>query len=192
MTEILMIRGPGLQRLAAVGRSRIILAAFALLLLLTGCSFESDTTTVPPGDTEEEPSASAPMPSGSFVGEWPNDPGAFANNSRATGSFELITVEVSGDTWHVATSYATTIPVGGGCFSTVTHTISGEGPVLPDGSGPLLQGEVNDQWMRERGGEECANPRSDEGTQFVTVSLSYIDGELDGWIEGHNVTLTQG
>jgi hypothetical protein len=130
------------------------------------------------------------MPSGLFTGEWPDDPGEFANNNRATGSFEVITVEVSGDTWTLGTSYSTTVPVGGNCISTVTHTLSGTGPIIVDAGGPELLGDVSDRWVRERGGDGCPNPRSEQGDDLATVSLTYVDGSLDGWIEGHNVTLT--
>jgi hypothetical protein len=102
----------------------------------------------------------------------------------------VTTVEVSGDTWTLGPSYTTTVPVGGKCFSTVTHTLSGTGPIIVDADGPELLGEVSDQWVRERGGDGCPNPWSDQGDDPATVSLTYVDGSLDGWIEGHNVTLT--
>ena len=104
----------------------------------------------------------------------------------------MITVEVSDDTWTLETGYSTTVPVGGKCFSTVTHTIAGTGPIIIDAGGAELLGEVSDRWVRERGGDGCPNPRSDRGDEPATVSLTYVDGSLDGWIEGHNVNLAGG
>jgi hypothetical protein len=46
--------------------------------------------------------------------------------------------------------------------------------------------------VRERGGDGCDSPRSDNGEEQATVSLTYVDGTLVGWIEGHDITLTAG
>jgi len=42
--------------------------------------------------------------------------------------------------------------------------------------------------VRERGGDGCT-PWLDEGEDLATVALTYKDGLLVGWIEGHNITL---
>jgi hypothetical protein len=153
---------------------------------------DDDSAEVAVTASEKGASSDVVMPSGRYTGEWPDNPPEFANNPRATGSFEAITVEVSGDSWTVETSYSTTVPVGGKCFTTVTHTISGDGPVTVDAGGPNLIGEVADRWVRDRGGDGCPNPRSDSGEAQASVVLNYKDGVLDGWIEGHNITLAGG
>ena len=172
---------------------RTVAVSLIVAVIGTACAMSSDE-----GDTESAAgspkgtSSDIEMPNGIFTGDWPDDPGDFANNPRATGSFAVITVDVSGSNWTIETSYATTVPVGGKCFSTVTHTIEGTGPIIVDAGGPQLLGEVSDQWVRERGGDGCPNPRSDEGEDLATVSLTYKDNGLEGWIEGHNVTLIGG
>lgn len=171
----------------------VIVAALIIGLGVTACATGDDDPAK--GETprsDKSTTSDVEMPSGRYTGEWPDDPPAFANNSRATGSFELITVDVSGNSWTVSTSYSTTIPVGGGCFSTVAHTISGDGEIMVDAGGANLMGEVPDRWVRERDGGGCTGDPSDTGESEASVFLNYKDGVLDGWIKGHNITLTSG
>lgn len=170
-----------------------IVAALIIGLGLTSCATGDDNTSK--GDTarsDKGTSSDVEMPSGRYTGEWPDNPPDFANNHLATGSFELITVDVSGNSWTVSTSYSTTIPVGGGCFSTMTHTISGNGEIMVDAGGANLMGEVPDRWLRERDGDGCPGDPSETGESEASVFLNYKDGMLDGWIEGHDITLTNG
>ncbi len=172
---------------------RVIVAALIIGLGVTACATDDDDTSKgDPPRSDKGTTSDVEMPSGRYTGEWPDNPPEFANNNRATGSFDLITVDVSGNSWTVSTSYSTTVPVGGGCFATVTHTISGNGKIVVDAGGANLMGEVPDRWMRERDGGGCTGDPSDTGESEASVFLNYKDGMLDGWIEGHNVTLTNG
>lgn len=150
---------------------------------------ESDGDAATSGTKGSSPTSEVAMPAGRYTGQWPNNPSEFANSSYATATFEPIIVDVSGNTWTIATSYSTSVPVGGGCFSVATHTFSGSGEIMVDAGGPELIGEVADDWERDRQGDGC-EPYPLGGTQDASVVLTYADGVLDGWIEGHNITLT--
>lgn len=172
-----------------ISRHRSVAVWLALGFLTTGCALsDGDSDNVATTGSDKATSSDVAMPSGTYTGNWPDNPSEFANNPLATGSFDVITVEVSGDNWTIDTSYSTTVPVGGNCFSTGTSTISGAGTIFVDAGGPELIAEVTNQWVRERSGDGCT-PWSDEGEELVTIALTYEDGSLVGWIEGHNITL---
>lgn len=172
-----------------MSRRRSVAVWLVLMVVTSACATGGSTSddgvaTKPGKGTSSEVS----MPSGTYTGNWPDDPAAVANNPRATGSFELITVEVSGDNWTIETGYSTTVPVGGPCSSTGTSSISGSGTIFVDAGGPQLIGQVTQAWVRERWGDDCT-PWLDEGEASASVALTYENGLLVGWINGHNVTL---